>query len=148
MGHLQTKQPVVGEVSVGPPLMVRATASTLATRALPEDAPQATAYPTVQIRVDVPEAMSEVPKPSLQRRVQPPDDRHQAVPVGAVRLRTNRLFDLSQALLPRQPKPAAKLVAQKGEAFRPCVHDRRLGRMQRQAVVLNPALHQRQGSVR
>src|SRR5437870_3882403 len=117
MGHLQTKQPLVGEVSIGPPLMVRATASTLATRAFPEDAPQTTAYPTVQVRVDVPKAMSEVPKPSVQRRIQPPDDRHQTVPVGAVRFRTNRLFDLVQALLPRQPKPTAKGVTQKVKAF-------------------------------
>src|SRR5438105_12021655 len=148
MGHVQTEQPVVGEVSVRPPLMVRATASTLAPRAFPEDTPQAAADPTVQVRVDVPEAMSEVPKPSLQRCMELPEDRPQAVPVGAARLPTDGLLQFGQAFLPRLPKATAKAVAQKVEAFRPCVHDLRLGRMQRQAMVLDPALHQRQGSVR
>src|SRR5215210_3457200 len=99
--------------------MVCSTAPAPPARAFAKDASQAAADPTVQVRVDVPEAMAEVPKPSLQRRVQRPDDRHQAVPVGAARLRSHRVLELGQALLARLPKATAKGIAQKVKAIGP-----------------------------
>src|SRR5205823_14475042 len=116
-------------------------------RTFTQYAAQTHTSPTVHVREDVPMTMTKESKPSLQRRIQRPDDTRQAVPVGAVRLGSDRLLELGQAFLPRQPQLATKGVAQKVKAIRPRVHDLRLGWVQRQAVFLDPLFHLRQGLI-
>src|SRR5437667_12205718 len=106
VGFTQAGKTQVGEVPVGPTLMVRATAAAAPTRALTQNTAQPTAKPAIQGREHVPVTMAKISKPSLQRPVQRPDDPRQAVPVGATRLRSEGVFELVQALLPRQPQSA------------------------------------------
>src|SRR5204862_2067857 len=148
MSSAQAVKPLVGEEGILPTLVVRPTTATSSARSLAQDAAQTPAYPTVQVREDVPMTMTKESKPSLQRRAQRPDDTRQAVPVGTDRLGPDRVLELGQTFLPRQPKHAPKGVAQKVKAVRPRVHDLRLGRMQRQAGVFAPLLHLRQGLIR
>src|SRR5437660_8641854 len=129
VGAPQAVEAQVGEVQVRPTLMVRAAASTLPARTLAQDTAQAAADPAVQVREHVPVTMPKEPKPSLQRRVQLPDDPRQAVAVGAACLCSDAVLQLGQALLPRQSKIATERVAQKVETLRPCVHDLCLGRV-------------------
>src|ERR1022692_2874732 len=138
VGATQAVKAQVGEVQVRPTLMVRTAAPTVSARTLAQDTAQTAADPAVQGHVYSPLAMSKESKPSLQRRIQRPDDPRQAVPVGTACLRSDGVFQLVQALRPRQSKITSERVAQEGEALRPRVHDLCLGRMQRQAIVLDP----------
>ena len=61
-------------------------------------------------------AVFEVGKPAHQRAIQVDDDDREAVPVGASRLLTHRVFELLQALLPRQPIARLEVVAEEVKA--------------------------------
>src|SRR5580704_14933701 len=127
MSFVQAEKPIVGEVPIAPTLMVRSTPAPLPARALTQNAAQPAAEPAIDGRENGPVTMAKVCKPALQRRVERVGDHRQALAVGTSCFRADAVSELVQTLLAWQPQGAAKGVAQKVEAIRPCVHDLRLG---------------------
>src|SRR5688572_33173288 len=139
VGFFQTEKPQLFKVGVRPLLMITATAPSLLALVLAQDAAQAHAHPTIDARKDVPMAVLEVFEPAPQRGVDALDDLRHASSLRPASFLANRLPELVQALLARPFHAPFKVVAQKVEpAFRSRIHDPRLGRMNRQPVLLRP----------
>src|SRR5262249_28431258 len=109
---------------------------------LAQQAPQPPAYPAVQTAKDPLATTLEVAEPAAQRSVQVGDDNRQTATVLSFRLSSHTRLELPQALGPHQPLLAVKAVAQEVKRFAARINDTGLARMQAQAVVLDPLLHQ------
>ena len=121
MGRFQTIQPKLGKVRIRPTLMITSAATAFTAHPLAADTPQAAADPAVQLHERRAAAVLEISEPSPQRSIQIVDDHSQRMTVVAFRLRTDRILELVQTLLPR-PTPQVALpsgrevIAQKVKA--------------------------------
>src|SRR5208283_4540828 len=94
MGCFQAIQSQASKVRIRPALMIRAAAPPPLFLPFPEYASQPTPNPTIQLGERRFIAVFEVFKPASQRRIQRPDDRRKALPVGSLRLRSDRVLEL------------------------------------------------------
>jgi hypothetical protein len=83
MGCAERKQPLLGEVSVWPSLMVRTTSPASLVLPLAQDATQAHPNPAVQFGKGAAMTVFEIAKPSPQRPVGVLNQVVEAVPLGA-----------------------------------------------------------------
>src|SRR5208337_2615379 len=142
VGRDQGEQPLLGKEGRWPLDIIPSSSAALATLPMTEETAQAPPHPVIQIREDKGTAMLEILKPAAQGPVQIRDDGRQALPVGAPGLGPDRVFQLSQALLPGPTFAPLKMIAQKVEAA--ClrsVDDPCLGRVQAQCGAYRPAPH-------
>ena len=79
MGGLQAEQPVLGEVGVGPTLLVRTTTAAISSLSVTKDAPQPHANPAVQAAIDLGRAMTKVSEPAAKRGRERRHDERQAM---------------------------------------------------------------------
>src|SRR5688500_3280078 len=100
MGLRQTEEPLLGEVGVGPALVIQPPTSASAFAAFPQDAAQAASDPAIEGEKLPPPMVLEVLEPATQRPVQRPEDLAQRVPICPLRLGANRGLELGGALLP------------------------------------------------
>ena len=144
----QAIQPLCGKEGVGPALMVRSSATSALSLPSPEDAAKPHPGPAVQRREGGRVALFEVFKPASQRRVQRRYDRLKTFPGVALRLGSDCVLELLQALVSREEFIPVETISQEVKAFGRRVHDSRLGRMQSQADCRRPVSHAFQGTGR
>ncbi len=121
---------MVGKESIGPALMICATASALTAPTFAEYAAQAHAYPAVERAKGGFMAMFEVAKPASQRPIHIGDDLRKAQSVGALGEVPEPVFELTQAFLTRPTIAALEMIAQEVKAASlGGVHDMGLIRM-------------------
>ena len=89
--------------------------------------------------------MFEVHEPATQRAVDLTNDRRQIVPIVAVSLGPDGVFEFLQALLARETVPPFEVIAQEVKAVVIGVHDFRFRRVKRQAGLRRPLSDRRQG---
>src|SRR5947209_20384709 len=128
MGFFQAVEPLVGEEGVTPAVMVFPTTPAGQPHPLAEDAPQAHPDPPAQGRERPLVAVLEVPKPAAKCRGERRDDRRKALARGPLRLRSDRLLELLQALRSGAAGAVLEPVAQEVKGFETGVDDPRLGR--------------------
>ena len=125
-------------------------ATATAFAAFAQDAPQTHAEPAVQRREhDAVRLCWKYANQPRKRPIHVGDDALQRLcPTCDASSRRSVSFSFSRLFVAgpvAMPLGAAKVIAQEVEAVRARVHDPRLRRMQREAVVRHPRLHQRQG---
>ena len=149
MGLRQRKQPMRRKEATRPLLMVASKSPTTFTQSVTKDAPQSHAHPCIDGDKRRPTAMFAVRKPAAENSIEVLDDDRQAVPVRPARLLTHRVFELPQALLPRQPIAPLEVIAEEVKAPGVLqVHEVCFLGMQPQACRRRPALHERQRLLR
>src|SRR5208337_3865202 len=141
MGCFQAIQSQVSKVCIRPALMIRATTTPPFLLAFPEYASQPTPNPSIQLGERGFIAVFEVFKPAPQRRVQRPDDRRKALPVGSLRLGSDRVLEFLHALGSWKALAFTEPIAQELKGIGRCIDDPRLGRMQRKSGFRRPFLH-------
>src|SRR5262249_36881290 len=114
----QAIQPLCGKEGIRPALMVRAATATALLLPPAEDAAKPHPDPAVQRLERGRVAVSEVGKPAAQCRIQRRDDRLKALSGGAPRLRSDRVLELPQALLAREPLVPVESITQEVKALR------------------------------
>src|SRR6266849_5407636 len=117
-GCFQGEVTVPGKEGIGPTLMIHAPAATGVARSLAENTPQAAANPTVHVRERCVVTVLKVTEPTPQRPVDVRNNALQGTTVRPLRFRTQRVFELVQAFLPRPVRQVAptrglKVIAKK-----------------------------------
>ena len=144
MGCDQRKQPDVRKVGIGPAVMIKATSPTTSSAAFAQNRSQTHSDPAVQGRELVMMAVLVVCKPASQHPVQFSGNELKAMTVGPLRLGSDRVFQLLQALVPWPAMPGVEVIAEKVETLGLCFDDAGLLRMQNQSGFRRPLLHDRQ----
>src|ERR1700732_818393 len=152
MGFYQRVKPQLGKECVRPTLMVRTPPTPAPAASLAQDATQSHPYPAIDRCKRGLETVLEVTKPASQCTVDMDDDDLQSRTVGPLGFLPQSVLELVQTLLLRPVVDTTlgpfEVIAQKLKAFLANVHQPRLGRVQRQADLRRPLLHQRQGPLR
>ena len=140
-GRVKGEQPGIREVGIGPSSMVSLIiADTRTSRLLAQHRPQTPPDHLIEADEDAWMGMLEVAEPAFERPVEIDNDGLEALPSRPPRLRTDRAFQLVEALLTHVTAATLEPVAEELEPvpLLPAVGDPRLCGVQRQPVFIHP----------